>query len=291
MTTRSSIVLQAALVLIKPVVRLLLRHGVGYPSFATALKQVFLEAAQEQLQQQGRAQTDSALSLLSGVHRRDVRNLTRADSEPQHNATAPMSMATQVVARWLSHPDYLDATGNTLALPRSQGAHSFDALVANISSDVRPRAVLDELVSLGIADDTGQGIVLREPGFVPRQGFAAMASLLGDNLHDHAAAAASNIDQGSNYLEQSVFVDGITEQSAQHLHAVSAKAWRQAFKTVMQAAAVRFEDDKINAKPAQRKHRARFGSYFYTQAQQAAKPTMPPAKKSKTSAKPPGHTP
>ncbi len=265
MTTRSTIILEAVLGLLRPLARLLLRHGVAYPAFAAALKRVFIEAAQDELKSNDRALTDSAVSLLSGVHRRDVRNLTRPDKAPDPAASAPMNMATQVVARWLSLPQYQDADGQAIPLARTTPAGGFDALVTSISTDVRPRAVLEEMLRLGIVQESEAGISLLDAGFAPRQGFAEMAQLLQANTHDHIAAAADNLDRGSNFLEQSIFVDQITAQSAQRLHAVSAKAWRSAFKTVMLEAAQRFEDDKAHAPPEQRTHRARFGSYFYAQ--------------------------
>ena len=86
-TPTPTLVLDRVLALLRPLVRLLLRHGVTYPVFAAALKRVFLAAAQDELAGRGMAGTDSAVSLLSGVHRRDVRTLTRgALAEP---ATAP----------------------------------------------------------------------------------------------------------------------------------------------------------------------------------------------------------
>jgi Family of unknown function (DUF6502) len=265
MSSRSAIILEAVLGLLKPLARLLLRHGVGYPAFAAALKPVFIAAAQDELKSEGHALTDSAVSLLSGVHRRDVRNLTRLYTPPDPATTAPMNMATQVVARWLTQPHTLDADGQALPLTRTAPFGGFDALVTSISTDVRPRAVLDEMLRLGIVQETEAGISLLDAGFAPRQGFAEMAQLLQANTHDHIAAATDNLDKGSNFLEQSIFVDQITAQSAQRLHAVSAKAWRTAFKTVMLEAALRFEDDKAHAAPQERTHRARFGSYFYAQ--------------------------
>ncbi len=263
-SSRPAIILEAALRLLKPLVRLLLRNGVAYPAFAAALKRVFLEAAQAELRGEGKALTDSAVSLLSGVHRRDVRGLTRDANPDSRSASTPMNMASQVVARWLGDPQYLTADGQTRTLPRTEPGTGFDALVAGISSDIRPRAVLDELVRLGLAQDSDAGIRLLEPGFVPRQGFAEMAQLLQDNLHDHLAAASENLQGDSNFLEQSIFVDQLTPQSAQRLHAVSAKAWRQAFRTVMQEAAARFDHDQQHARAQDRTERARFGSYFYT---------------------------
>jgi hypothetical protein len=263
MPSPSETVLASVLAAFRPLARLLLRHGVGYPAFSAALKQVFLDAAIDELHQAGKKQTDSAISLLSGVHRRDVRNLVRSPRALALVDGSPMNMAAQVVGRWLSEPDYLDDDGQGRVLQRSGDAASFDALVASISSDVRPRAVLDELVRLGLAEE-GEGTVrLLAAGFAPRQGFAEMAALLQDNLHDHAAAASLNLQGGHNYLEQAVFVDELTAESAHKLHAASARAWRQAFKTVMREARARYDHDQAQAPREARVHRVRFGSYFY----------------------------
>ena len=263
MPSRSSIVLAAVLHAFRPLARLLLRHGVTYPAFTTALKQVFLRAAIEELRSDGRKQTDSAVSLLSGVHRRDVRNLGRKASAALAEAE-PVGIANQVAARWLGEADYLDPQGQPRALPRTGDGRSFDALVAAVSSDVRPRAVLDELVRLGMAEETAAGEVrLREHGFVPREGFDEMAALMRENLHDHLAAASRNLEGEHNFLEQAVFVDELTAQSAHDLHVVSARAWRQAFKTVMTEAQARWQHDQAHATAEQRTYRVRFGSYFY----------------------------
>ena len=95
-------------------------------------------------------QTDSAVSLLSGVHRRDVRELTRGQAAAAVPAqSGPLGMAAQVVARWMHDPSFQTTDGHTRVLPRGGEGASFDALVAGVSRDVRPRAVLDELLRLG----------------------------------------------------------------------------------------------------------------------------------------------
>lgn len=264
--SRSATVLASVLRLLRPAVRLLLRHGVAYPSFAAALKQVFLDAAQEELAAGGQKTTDSALSLLSGVHRRDVRQLRAAAAAaappPTHHA---LNMASQVVARWLSDPAYSDPDGQPLALPRqgASGSAGFDALVAAISTDVRPRAVLDELQRLGLAEDGAQGVRLLVAGFVPRQGFSEMLTLFERNVGDHLAAGCANLDGGDNFLEQAVFVDQLTAESAAHLHQLAARQWRQASRQVLREAQLRFDHDQLHADPTLRTQRVRFGSYFY----------------------------
>jgi len=270
-SSRSSIVLGSVMRLLRPAVRLLLRHGVAYPHFAASLKQVFLDAAREELAASGQKTTDSALSLLSGVHRRDVRQL-RATASADASAQASMNMASQVVARWLSEVEFIDAEGQPLPLPRQAAGPHFDGLVAQISTDVRPRAVLDELLRLGLVAEADDGIRLLAPGFVPRQGFAEMVVLLEHNLHDHLAAATANLDAGHNFLEQAVFADELTAESAALLHAAAAKAWRHAFRQFMREAQTRFHHDQAHAAPPARTQRVRFGSYFYAADDHATHP-------------------
>ena len=268
MTSQPTLALDRVLRVLQPLVRLLLRNGVTYTVFAAALKRVFLAAAKQELAGRQMATTDSAVSLLSGVHRRDVRNLTRGDTAAKAAASVPpvrLGLAAQVVARWMNDAEYQDAQGGTRALPKSGDAASFDTLVARVSRDVRPKAVLDELLRLGVVQDTPAGVVLEGSGFAPRQGFEEMSWLMAQNLQDHAAAAVANLHGDGNFLEQAVFVDELTAGSAARLQQVSVQAWTVAFKTVMQEAQLRFDGDAAATPPEARRHRARFGVYFYSE--------------------------
>ena len=268
--------LDRVLRVLQPLVRLLLRNGVTYTVLVAALKRVFVQAAQDELAARGMASTDSAVTLLCGVHRRDVRTLTRgaasAPASMQQAGALPLALAAQVVARWMNDAAYCDAQGNPRALfkgaktvaQEGSADAGFDALVAQFSSDVRPRAVLDELLRLGVVQDTAAGLVLEGSGFAPRQGFEELSDLFAANLHDHAAAAVANLQGEHNFLEQAVFVDQITTASAQHLHQAAAAAWKQAFKTVIGQAQNGVDADAASAPAAQRKQRARFGVYFYS---------------------------
>lgn len=267
MTSRSNLVLNSTLHLLRPAVRLMLRHGVTYTAFSLALKRVFLQAAQEELQAKGMAQTDSAISVLSGVHRRDVRNLTRLAS-PDDAPESFAGLASQVVARWLSDDAYLQTDPHAEFKPRtiarSGDAPSFDALVHAVSQDVRPRAVLDDLLRLGLVEDNDGQVTLLTQGFVPKLGFSEMAAQLQNNVADHLSAACQNLDSGGEFLEQAVFVDEITAESALHLHNASAQAWKVAFQSVMRQAQKRFDLDAKTAPPEARTHRARMGMYFFS---------------------------
>lgn len=282
-TTPSQIVLTGVLRLLRPLVRLLLQHGVPYTAFAAALKPVFVEAARTELASNNKAQTDSAVTLLSGVHRRDIREITRggvgarvadrntADTALEalpslpHLPHLPLGLVGQVVARWMSESSFTGRKGRPRGLPRSGGDGSFDALVARTSSDVRPRAMLDEMLRLGVAQEDGDQVRLELSGLAPRQGLAEAAALMADNLHDHAEAAAANLRGEANFLEQALYVDAITEASAAAVHKAAVTAWKQAFKTVAAEANARFDADAGTLPAAERKNRARFGVYFYSE--------------------------
>jgi hypothetical protein len=271
MSSQPTLALDRVLRVLQPLVRMLVRNGVTYPVLAAALKRVFLDAAQGELASRGMPATDSAVSLLSGVHRRDVRTITRgavAVAETAPNALPPnLGLAAQVVARWMNEPAFVDAQGKPRVLSRSgtsDALNSFDALVAGVSSDVRPRAVLDELVRLGVARESAAGVALESGGFAPRQGFEEMSWALAANLQDHAAAACANLQGGGEFLEQAVFVDQISAESAARVQQAAVQAWQAAFKTVMQEAQQRFDADATTA-PEQRRHRARFGVYFFSE--------------------------
>jgi hypothetical protein len=297
MKNQPTLVLNRVLRVLQPLVRLLIQNGVTYPVLAAALKRLFLDAARAELARQGMSQSDSAASLLSGVHRRDVRTLTEAAKEAADQAAndaandatsdaasqqgaaqkstrlaapappGPLGLAAQVVARWMHATPWQDAQGMPAVLPRSAkapSAASFDALVASVSSDVRPRAVLDELLRLGVVQEDAQGIHLEGSGFAPRQGFEEMSWLFAANLADHAAAASANLIGEGNFLEQAVFVDHISADSAARLQKVSVQAWQRAFNSVMAEAQSRYDND-TTLPAAEQKHRARFGVYFYSE--------------------------
>lgn len=278
MSSRHQIVLHTVLRALRPLLRLLLRHGVTYTAFATALKPAFLDAACQELQHQAMPVTDSALTLLSGVHRRDVRALTRGQTvvPSQDDLSPPVSLAGEVVGRWMSDPTWQDAEGR----PRELARAAFDELVSAVSQDVRPRALRDELARLGVVTCAEDGrVTLCAQGFAPRQGFAEMAALMAANLADHAHAATANLQDGANFLEQALYVDRLKPASAAHLHRAATAAWQQVLPGLLREAQHHFEADQAGqsnptgsapqepdaatAPDTMPRRRVRLGVYFY----------------------------
>ncbi|MDP1635270.1 MAG: DUF6502 family protein, partial [Gallionellaceae bacterium] len=73
--TPSAPLISAVRHLLRPLVKLLLTHSITFPFLSDLLKSIYVEVATEEFRLQDKPQTDSRISLLSGVHRKDVKNL------------------------------------------------------------------------------------------------------------------------------------------------------------------------------------------------------------------------
>jgi hypothetical protein len=260
-----------AVALMTPIVRWLLRSGVPYTAFADLLKGVFVAVAGEELAHGGARVTHSALSVLSGVHRKDVRQLV--DAPPRAAVAQGVPLASQLFTRWITDPSCCNADGAPRSLPRSGPAPSFEALARQLSSDVHPRTVLDELLRLGLVTLSGDEVVPRAAAFLPATGLAETTALFSANAADHLAAAVHNLTEpGPKFLEQSLFANGLTEDSAAQLAEAARAAWAKAFATMVREAQQRVDADAASDGNS----RVRFGVYFYSEPERGAAPDSPP---------------
>jgi len=250
--------------LLRPLVRLMISKGMGLPTLTELLKEVYVDVAAHEFTNAGKKQTDSGISILTGVHRKDVKRL-RGKRDKGPRAPRSVSIGAQIVARWVGSANTTDRKGHPLPLPRQAGAPgkpSFDALVAGISTDVRPRAVLDEWLRLGIAHlDKEERVVLNHFAFVPQKGLEEKAFYLGRNIHDHIAAASHNLlGEGNPQLERSVHYSALTPDSAAKLADAAQKAGMDALLEINRMALELAAEDngKENAT-----RRINFGLYFY----------------------------
>jgi hypothetical protein len=279
----AELALREAAALMAPIARWLMRNGVPYPAFAAMLKSVFVDVARDELERAGARPTHSALSVLSGVHRKDVRSLETDAQEPRPAHSIPL--ASRVFTRWLTDTRYHGPDGKPRPLARSgPGPHSFETLVRERSADVHPRTVLDELLRSGLVRVDGDEVAVAETSFVPSRKIDELTALFSANASDHLAAAVHNLTvKAPKFLEQSIFADGMTQESVDHLHQCARQAWGTAFTAMVNEARQRVELDA----DAEADHRMRFGVYFYAEPvtapqPQAARDEAPPAKRSRS---------
>ncbi len=233
-----------------------------FPALAQLLRELFVNVAEHDFALEGKEQTDSRVSLLTGIHRKEVARL-RGAGAPVHEAPATLSRTSAIIARWLAAPEFTDAKGEPLPLPRTAEDHapSFEQLVESITKDVRPRAVLDEWLDRKLVTINGDDeIVLIETGFVPRGDDDRKWHYLGRNLHDHVAAAAENVSgPAPRFLERAVHYDGLSPKLAKRLEARSRELAMEALKVANR------EANRALAKDKGGNSRWNFGVYIYSE--------------------------
>lgn len=258
---------------LRPLVGFLLDHGLNYTWLTGQLKGLFVEVAEREFGLPGKAQTDSRITLLTGVHRKDVRRLRRA---PPDNEAPPASvfLGAQLVALWLGDDRFVNAEGRPRALSRRSEPNedpSFEDLVTTVSTDIRPRAVLDEWLRLGTVEiDSEDRVRLKAEAFVPAKGFDEKAFYFGRNVHDHLAAARHNLgDRGPPFLERSVYYDDLSEKSVRTLATLAEEEAMKAIKVINRRAKQLQTRDR--GKPGS-DLRMNFGVYFYYPGQNEPDP-------------------
>jgi len=252
----------------RPMVRLLLNHALTYPYFIQLMKGVYFEVARKEFSLPNKPPTDSRISLLTGLHRKDVNRLREEAPVAQpHSATA--NMGAQLVAMWMGDPRFVDAQGQPRPLPRLSsegGSLSFEGLVEQVSKDIRSRSVLDEWLRLGVVHlDAQNRVVLNTEAFVPQEGFEEKVFFFGQNVHDHLAAVVHNLKGGQPpFLERSVYYDGLSEESVRELAALSRGMGMEALLAINRRAMALQARDKQAGNQGQRMN---FGVYYYSESQ------------------------
>lgn len=216
--------------LLRPLVRLFIRSGLTFPALTALLRELYVNVAEHDFALSAKEQTDSRVSLLTGIHRKEVSRL-RGAGAPVSTVPSALSHTSRIIALWLAEPEFTDTNGEPLALPRT-GKVSFEMLVTSATRDVRPRVILDEWLDTGLVTIDGDGRVrLAQAGFVPAGGSEQQLYYFGRNLHDHAAAAVANIlDPTPRFMERAVHYDGLTADAAARLEQRSREAAMEVLK-------------------------------------------------------------
>ena len=253
--------------ILRPLVRALITQNVTAAAFYRFVKQTYVEVAVDML---GPEATDSRVSVMTGVHRRDVKDFRSGETGETDSQRCKVSTLSTVVGRWLSHPDYCDANGDPKPIPRSaEDGPSFEALVRSVSRDIRPRTILDELERQDILAIDGNTVRLLLDGLVGPADMDQRLHFFSHNLGDHMNAAVDNLlsDQPP-HLERAVFYNNLTPEAVQQIEDEARTLGMSTLRTLNSTAASLQSQDPDDPDATRR---FRFGVFFYQDDE-----TMPP---------------
>ena len=148
-----SIALAACRAALKPLVRILLKHGVMHREFVELSKQVYVEIARDDYGIRGRPTNVARMALLTGMDRKEVTRVKtrlerRADAVASSDPQQGQDRITRVLSGWHQDREFI-GDGKPLALSLDGPTRSFAALVKRYGGDVPVTTILRELKRTG----------------------------------------------------------------------------------------------------------------------------------------------
>jgi hypothetical protein len=221
MKDANTIILLALARLLRPIVRMLLRNKVSYKTFEETARQVFVEVADQHFAVPGRKQTNSRISVVTGLSRKEVLRIKRLAPLEDRDLADQFHRAARVVSAWTTEPDFMDAQENPISLPFDGPMNSFAALVERYSGDVPARAMLDELISAGVvAMNEQRHVTLKRRSYVPSGDDTQMLKILGTDVGDLANTIVHNFDATTTQsrFQLKVAYDNLPEECLATFH-------------------------------------------------------------------------
>lgn len=215
----------ATRVLLRPLIRIFLRHGLPAKAFFDLAKQVYVEVARTEFGIGGKAATTSRIAILTGLTRKDVQRLLAAPHRDEAAMSEQYNRAARVIAGWLKDEDFSDHKGHPVPLPVEGERRAFSELVRRYSGDMPPRAMLDELLRVGAVKRIKDGrICLVERAYVPERGIAQKLNILGADTADLIATIEHNlyVNPQKPRFQRKVMYDNVPTDAAKEFHAIAA---------------------------------------------------------------------
>ncbi|MCB9959933.1 MAG: hypothetical protein H6843_15150 [Rhodospirillaceae bacterium] len=253
--------------ILRPLVRAMIARGLRFPDTSDLLKTLFVAEAEAKAAAEGAKPTDSRVSVLTGLQRRDVKAIRAAPPDP----AAPWQAGPlpRVLARWSGDPGYHDSAGRPAALARQAGAgtRSFEELCASVTRDVHPRTLLDELVARGLVahDRETDRVTLVSASFLAGRDEAALLGYFGANLGDHAEAAVANVlaaPAPGPFFERAVHYNRLSAESLDALDALARRLQSEVLQALNAEALARQDGDRMRADAT---GRFRCGAFVFTE--------------------------
>ncbi|MCM0613077.1 hypothetical protein KFJ24_11400 [Marinobacter sediminum] len=187
---------QALFRILRPLARLLLRNGIPFGEFSELVKRAYVEAALEDFADGRRKPTDSRAAVMTGLTRKEVKRQREVLAGEHAGAcvTLHANRASRVVSGWV-HDAVFQAEDGEPAMLAFDGPRSFSELVKRYSGDMPPRAVLDELLRVGVVRVEGDSgwLRLQQRAYVPAGDSDEMLQIFGEDVSDLIATIDHNL--------------------------------------------------------------------------------------------------
>lgn len=217
--TIQTAVRSAILRLLQPLVRILLRHGMAYGTFAELARKAYVEEGFTHVSNSGRRATISSVSALTGLTRKETKRLLELDIHAGHDSEQRYNRAIRVVSGWLADPRFHDSGGEPLSLP-IEGENSFASLVKDYSGDIPPAAMLGVLEASHTVSRHGDSVHLQERAYMPSHTPVERIHILGRDPAELISTISHNLsaEKPARVFQRKVSNPAIREDALEAFH-------------------------------------------------------------------------
>lgn len=174
--------------LVRPLVRFAVKNSLKVQDCIETLKEEFIREAKGELERRGEGASVSKISVISGIHRRDVDRLID-DSTPRKFG---YDLLSKVVGTWQSSKKFSKG-GKARALSVEGKESEFFALVQSVSKNLNPYTVLFELERAEAIERKGNFVHLKRQTIEVKGDIEGGLNLLADDLDDLSEGVRRNI--------------------------------------------------------------------------------------------------
>ncbi len=255
----------AVLRLFRPLVRVLLRNGVSYRTFADFAKWVYVDVATKEFGIEGRKQSTSRVSVITGLSRKEVKRMRELPRPDDTASVERYNRAARVIAAWRRESNFQDADGNAAPLLLEGTGATFSELVKRFSGDVPVRAILDELIRIGAVErleDGRVGLLVR--AYVPESSEADKLHILGTDVGYLISTIDHNLqaDPMGPLFQRKVAYDNLPDEALPEFRELSAKRAQALLEKLDRWLAQRDRDVTPTVRGTGR-NRAGLGIYYF----------------------------
>lgn len=175
--------------LLRPLARFCLAHALKIQDVVEGFKTEILIAAKDQLQKEKHKATDSKLSILTGLRRREITRLE------QHAKATDVSrnLITKVIGLWQQDKKFCSKQGEPKVLSIESSNNEFAKLVSKVSKELAPGTILFEMERLGVVTRTEDGVKLEVSNFIPAGDAVKGFQFISQHLDDLLQGSSFNI--------------------------------------------------------------------------------------------------
>jgi hypothetical protein len=197
----------------RPIIRLLIRNGIGYREFSEICKALFVDVARSEYGLRGRKTNMSRVSVMTGISRKEVRKIRDTPDLDMLASVSRVRRPELILSIWHNDPDYSDSKLCPKRIRFDGPGPTFRDLVARVGGDIPPKAMLNELIRAGSVIEEGEKLRVVSRSYIPEPNDPEAVLVAGDAIKDLVSTIYHNLGSGDSearFFERRVYSEKLS---------------------------------------------------------------------------------